>query len=291
VAALLFFLFVCSSLQAETASSETAGTVEPAPVEAEAPLPAELGAGMPREELREILERSAGSRQKTWGIRFKDTTEGSRSWMEIPWLEFFQKAGAWILRGMLVLLIAALILAAGIYAYRRRGRFRSPDLPSSVSRQNPAEAPPPLALLEEARRLYRQGLFRDAWGLCYTAALGAFKQRWGLRFPPGATEYRCLALVRRWAGQGRLGPGDVGPVGVGSMGMGSRGVEAAFAVFIRRWVAFFYGGILPPEGTLEEALAWVESLCKIPVPAEEPARVKKPVPMENPGGAAGGIHG
>jgi hypothetical protein len=230
---------------------------------------------MPREELREILERSAGSQQKTWGIRFKDTAEESPPWIEIPWMEFFQKAGAWVLRGILVLLIAALILAAGIYAYRRRGRFLPRNLPSAVSRQNPAEEPPPLALLEEARRLYRRGLFRDTWGLCYAAALGAFQQRWGLRFPPGATEYRCLALVRHWAGQGRLGPGEAEAVAL----------EAAFAVFIRRWVPYFYGGILPPEGALEEALAWVESLCKIPVP------VKKPAPVENPGGAAGGTHG
>jgi hypothetical protein len=256
---ILFFLFMYPfpSLRAETA-------------EAGAPLPPELGAGAPREELREILERSMGRRQKTWGIRFKESKRESPSQMKISWVEFFQRAGAWILRGLLVLFIAALVLAAAIYACRRRGPAL-PRGPPSLSRRESAEAPSPPALLEEARRLYRQGLFRNAWSLCYAASLGAFKLRWGLRFPPGATEYRCLALVRRWAGQGRLGPEE--PAG--------RPVEAVFAGFIRHWVAFFYGGILPPEGALEDALAWVESLCGTPAPVKKPAS----------GGGAGGNHG
>ncbi|MDR3247375.1 MAG: hypothetical protein LBT39_01190, partial [Treponema sp.] len=40
----------------------------------------------------------------------------------------------------------------------------------------------------------------------------------------------------------------------------------AFADLVGRWVAFAYGGIVPPNGAFEEALAWVTALCR---PAED----------------------
>jgi hypothetical protein len=62
----------------------------------------------------------------------------------------------------------------------------------------------------------------------------------GIRFPPGATEYRCLGLVRQKDRE--LG----GPFAAG---------------LIRPWVALAYGGSNPPEGAFEEALDWVMGLC------------------------------
>jgi hypothetical protein len=66
----------------------------------------------------------------------------------------------------------------------------------------------------------------------------------GVRFPPGATEYRCLALLRSQAG-GR-----------------NRELGGPFAAgLIRHWVALAYGGSNPPEGAFEEAVVWVNGLC------------------------------
>jgi hypothetical protein len=260
----VILLFLCPLLSADSPAPETS-------------LPPEFGAGMPAEKLREILERDMGNVRKTWSIRFKKQRERSsplgRSY--IP--EFFQKAGAWILRGFLVLAIAALILIAAIYSYRRRGRLVPLNQSSGQSPPAPSGPPPPPALLEEARRLYRQGSIREAWGCCYAASLGALGLRWGLHFPPGATEYRCLALVRRWA-RAKAGPAEeyAGPVG------------AAFAGLIRRWVDFFYGGILPPEGAFEEALSWVGSLCEKPVPAKGLAPGQAVIGQVPAGGPAAG---
>jgi hypothetical protein len=213
---------------------------------------------MPAAELEKILEQDMGGLQKTWGIRFKKQRENPPLFdINIPWLELFQMTGAHILRGFLILAIAALVLAAVIYWYRHRGPPWSPDRPSVVSLPNSAGPASPQALLEEAGRLYRQGLSREAWGRCYAASLEALRLRWGLRFPPGATEYRCLALVRL---RGARFTGPEEPY---------RGIEASFAGLIRHWVAFFYGGIVPPEGAFEEALAWVGSLCGNP--GENPA--------------------
>jgi hypothetical protein len=207
---------------------------------------------MPSAELEKILEQDMGGPQKTWGIRFKKRQENSSPLIgDIPWLNVsqLQRAGAYVLRGLLILAVAALVLAAVIYWYRHRERPWPVNRPSVVSRPNSAGPASPQALLEEASRLYRQGFLREAWGRCYAAALEALRLRWGFRFPPGATEYRCLALVRLQKAR-FTGPAEP-----------DQGLELSFAGLIRHWVAFFYGGIVPPEGAFEEALAWVGSLC------------------------------
>jgi hypothetical protein len=217
------------------------------------PLPPDVGVAMPVEILDEILEQEMEGERKTWGIRFKEGSEDTETIDSLgiapfPWANFFRVAGAVILRGVLILAIVALVLACGIFVYRRRKQpfysAQPPDTPRTV----PAPAPvsTPEFLLEEAGHSYCRGLIREAWGLCYAASLGALTRYHRIRFPPGATEYRCLALVRRYQGSRQLGP------------------ERAFAELIRHWVALAYGGIKPPGGAFEDALAWVQSLCGPP---------------------------
>jgi hypothetical protein len=218
-------------------------------------LPPELGANVPEEELEEIIGRDMGSEKKTWGIRLKNQNEEERDSTPLnfsaPWMAFFQKVAAFTLRAILVLAIAALAVFCGVYVYRHRGSLGVLPAASTLSAGPPSPPPPasPEQLLEEAGRLYRQGLIREAWGRCYAAALGALTTYRGVRFPPGATEYRCLALVRSQAGGRNRELG--GPFSAG---------------LIHHWVALAYGGSNPPEGAFEEAAAWVGSLC---VPADE----------------------
>jgi hypothetical protein len=220
---------------------------------------------MPEEELEKILEQDMGGRRKTWEVRLRNWKEDDSPlrMMEIPWIEFFHKAGSYFLRSFLILVIAGLVLAAGIYWYRHRERSRSPAQSSVVLPDS--QPPPPQALLEEAEALYRRGFLREAWGRCYAASLEALKLRWGLRFPPGATEYRCLALVRLRGARFREQAEPATEL-----------AEASFAGLIRHWVGFFYGGIVPPEGAFEEALAWIGSLCGNPGEKPAPGDPKAP---------------
>jgi hypothetical protein len=214
------------------------------------PLPPDLGMTMPVEILEEILEQEMEGERKTWGIRFKseDTdSPDSPGIAPFPWVNFFRDAGALILRGVLVLVFAALVLVCGIFVYRRRKHLlysaQPPDTHSSRTVPAPTPAPTPEFLLEEADHSYRQGLIREAWGLCYAASLEALTRYHRIRFPPGATEYRCLALYQ---------------------GSRQAGLKRAFADLIRHWVALAYGGISPPAGAFEDALAWAQSLCGPP---------------------------
>ncbi|MDR1024403.1 MAG: DUF4129 domain-containing protein [Treponema sp.] len=204
-------------------------------------LPPVVGESMPAESLQEILQSDMGGERKVWSIRSKDQDEdtGRNSFISrfssplasFPWLIFF--------RVLLILALAALALSCGIYVYRRRRLALAAKPPESlVSPQIPA----PELLLEEAGRVYRRGLVREAWALCYRASLEALARYRLIRFPPGATEYRCLALVRHH--QGGRDPGGVD----------------SFAALIRHWVALAYGGVEPPGGAFEEALAWAGSL-------------------------------
>jgi hypothetical protein len=228
-------------------------------------LPPELGKDRPAEDLERIIRRDLGTEKKTWGIRLKQPGD-SESLLDqfnlAPWVRVFQRAGALTLRAALILAFGALALAGGIYAYRRR-RAAGPsrrEAPSAVPQDTPPALAEPGGLVEEAGRLYRRALPREAWALCYAAALEALSRYRNFRFPPGATEYRCLALVR-----GRRE---------------ERQTARDFAKLIRHWVPLAYGGNPPPEGAFEESLAWVMSLCGEP-----------PGPREKPGGAEGESHG
>jgi hypothetical protein len=208
----------------------------------------DLGRGAPLESLREIFaSEDFGGVRKGWEIGLKNRREAPEpAGFTAPWLETIRRAAAFTLRLVLILGIGGLgvFFIRRLYT-RRRGKPAAPGGPKMTGRFS-AGGESPESLLEEARRLYGRGEIRRAWGCCLAALLESWAQYRALCFPPEATEYECLALVRA---------------------AGAPGEAAAFAAFVNRWAALAYGGKPPPEGGFAEALALCQSL--IPAPAGE----------------------
>jgi hypothetical protein len=89
-----------------------------------------------------------------------------------------------------------------------------------------------------AEDFFRQGQIREAWAACLSGCLGAFAQYRNLSFPVGATEYGCLALVRK----------------------AHLSEAGGFEELVNNWILFVYGGKPPVEGAFEQALEYGRSL-------------------------------
>jgi tetratricopeptide (TPR) repeat protein len=177
-----------------------------------------------------------GKEKKTWRLRFKESDETEDRKRLIPELPDFRELLGQILRIALGLALAAAVIAGAVYAYRNRSRlFPARDTRSRAVREPVMEEP--WALLEEAENKHRAGNIRAAWAYC----LRAFTAFYAICFylPDDATEYEALALVRKHSG----------------------GTEG-FALFIRHWVRFAYGGVEPKAGLFEDALASCKALLE-----------------------------
>jgi hypothetical protein len=206
---------------------------------------ADAGRGAPLESLREIFASDDfGSVRDGWEIRLKNRGEEPEpaEFNPAPWMEIFKQVFAFILRLVLILGISGLGVFVIRYLYTRRGKKAADSGGWKTSGRFYSGGESPESLLEKARRFYYRGEIRRAWGCCLAALLGAWSQHRALHFPPEATEYECLALVRA---------------------AGAPGEAAAFAANVTRWVSLAYGGRPPPDGSFEEALA----LCGSLIPA------------------------
>jgi hypothetical protein len=212
--------------------------------------PADPG-GPPLEVLEQIFASGDfGGEEEGWGIRLKKRGEEPARQEQpslniSPWVEKIRQSFAFFLRLVLVLGIGVLVFLCFRYLYRNR-RVKTALPPEGHMRGLfGAAAEDPAVLLEEARARYGRGELRRAWGLCLAALFEAWSRYRGPAFPPDATEYGCLALIRA---------------------AGAPPAETErFALVVRRWAAFAYGGRLPPPGSFEEALALCAAL--IPRPA------------------------
>ncbi|MDR2028378.1 MAG: hypothetical protein LBP93_02430 [Treponema sp.] len=202
------------------------------------------------ETLREILQSpDFGGEKEGWGIRFKEKKDPPDfpQLTPAPWLEKIKLAFAYTLRTLVILSIAAL----GVFSLHRlyslgreRGwapmKGRNPG--ENRSGQTPAGIPParknPASLLDLARDLHSQGRIREAWAACFAGAAAAYTRYRGLCFPPDATEYECLALVRS----------------SGSTGAGG------FAELVLCRIDLAYRGLSPEAGAFERALDFCRSL-------------------------------
>jgi hypothetical protein len=160
------------------------------------------------ETLRGILKSpDFGGEKEGWGIRFKEKKNPPEfpDFNKIPRLEKIKLAIAYTLRALVIMSIAALGILALHRLYRLgrekgRGPLKGLSPPEKKSIKAgamiPAARKNPASLLELARDLYSRGRIREAWAACFAGAIAAYTRRRGLFFPPDATEYDCLALVR-----------------------------------------------------------------------------------------------
>ncbi|MDR1238705.1 MAG: hypothetical protein LBK27_01195 [Treponema sp.] len=207
--------------------------------------------GPPLEALEKIFESGDfGGETTRRAIRWKNQAEDQKPAespriVSAPWMENIRQALAFSLRLVLALGIGVLVLLCIRYLYKNYRRKPPPsDDRIMEGRYNPA-GESPASLLEKARFLYDRGDIRRAWGYGIAALIESWSRYRNLAFPPDATEYGCLALVR-------------------AAGAADSAETEVFAVAITRWAAFAYGGRPPPAGSFEEALAFCGSLIPGP---------------------------
>jgi hypothetical protein len=219
----------------------------------------------PEELLAEILSsRDFGDEREGWGIRFKNRREsGAVSPYFLPaWMESIKRGFAAVFRFCLILALGGgavfLLLRLG-----KQGRELSSSLGGSARELFKPRREDPAVLLNRAELFRDQGRYRDAWALCLAGAIAAYERCRGISFPPGATEYECLALVRS-AGAGTPAAGssqDEGVRGEGSpAGAPDPGEADGFADLVLSWVSLAYGGKAPGPGAFERSLAFCRSL-------------------------------
>ncbi|MCL2093661.1 MAG: DUF4129 domain-containing protein [Treponema sp.] len=197
------------------------------------------------EALIEILSSSDfGGTRESWGIRLRHEIEEPEPLEEelVDWLMRLRQIFAHVLRYMIIL--GALVFVGFLIYWLRRsyaGSSRSKKGRGYRVHQNPlmsSESPESLFAIAEIS--FREGRIREAWAACLSGCLGAFSLYHSLSFPPHATEYGCLHLVRQ--AQGQAAP--------------------PFEDLVRSWIYFAYGERPPAQGAFERALAFGRSLLE-----------------------------
>ncbi|GHV49569.1 hypothetical protein AGMMS49579_01640 [Spirochaetia bacterium] len=204
---------------------------------------------VPLEILEDILgSKDFGGEKDGWGIRPRQQREQKPPFVfnTASWVDLIKKIFAVLLRGVLVLAIAALLFFSIIYVFRLKNRFPLPfrrRLNEQVLHTGSVSESPE-QLLEQARSFHARGELREAWAACFAAALSVWSTYRRLSFPSNATEYGCLAIVRQ---------ADAVP-------LASAAEIAGFGELVFTWAAFAYGGKIPADGYFDKALAFCESL-------------------------------
>jgi len=197
--------------------------------------PAELSK-QEQKTLDEVFESlDFGKEKATWKIQFKQSGE-EKSDTELKRRLFpnLREIIGKILRIVVGAAFVAAVLVGAVYTYRNRARL-FPGLAGKSRAQRELVPDEPRRLLEEAENLHRAGKIREAWALCFRAFAAFFAGHFPL--PAEATEYEALALARK----------------------NNMNIEG-FDFFVRRWVAFAYGGREPTAGMFEESLSVCRSL-------------------------------
>jgi hypothetical protein len=202
----------------------------------------------PEELLREILRSpDFGEKRESWGLRFKQWEyEPSLDYPPAGRIEAIKRGFAYVLRFCVIFALGGF----AVFILLRRQKFhRKPALPKNGTSRESLTPPQddPRFLLARAELCQSHGRHREAWALCFGGAIAAYNRYRGIRFPPGATEYECLSLVRSAATEASPGKGDPGEA-------------EGFAALVFCRVSQAYGGTIPDPGAFKSSLAFCRSL-------------------------------
>jgi hypothetical protein len=206
------------------------------------------------DNLEEILASADfGSEKEGWTIRRKKSRNPEKSNREpnidiIPWLKRIKEVFAFILRLILILAAAAFTGFALYRLWKSRRKGNGLYWDKGKSYIHPFLSPEsPEALFARAEDFFARGSLREAWAACLAGSIGACMRFRSLSFPPDATEYGCLELVRR------VLPAEA----------------KGFGELVRHWIFLAYGDHLPGEGAFERDLVYGRSLLA-QLPGESP---------------------
>jgi hypothetical protein len=176
----------------------------------------------------DVLSSEAfGYEKPSWKIQLKKDIDfdPDLQWRDLKFPRLKEALGIAI-RAVLVIAFLFILIWSARYFYRRR--FLAPKKTGNNIYGTAGGTDDPEELLESAGVFYREGKIREAWALCFRAFIAAFGRRWGITFPPEATEYEALKLA-----------GDK---------------NEAFPLFVSRWINFAYGGKNPGTDDFDNAL-------------------------------------
>jgi hypothetical protein len=195
----------------------------------------------PLETLRAVLDSADfGGWREGWGIRWKNKRPEQQMDVGIaPWVKIIRQVFAYVLRFVLAALIAALGVFLFIYLGKLNRSRERPGIDFSIQVLGEKTVEATGSLIKKARCFFDKGDLRLAWGFCIAALIRSWSLYRGLQFPPNATEYDCMELVRS---------AEVSPD------------AENFTAALSYWVNFAYGGRIPPGGSFETAIAFCESL-------------------------------
>jgi hypothetical protein len=201
---------------------------------------------VPLETLQKILDSpDFGSEKDSWGIRFKKQPEPNNFNFDInPAMEKLRTIFAFILRFILIMLIAALAVFLFLYARKLVNERNTAVKKSAASVLRGIPLLNPDDLLEKAAYFFEHENLRLAWGYCTAAAILSWSLYRGLAFPPNATESECADMVK-------------------SMTPDNPDEAGAFCSLINDWINFAYADRLPPAGHFEKSAAFCKSLRNV----------------------------
>jgi hypothetical protein len=218
---LIVFIFIFFPLNAFTADFETDNNV-------------------PIDKLHGILSSpDFGGEKDSWGIRFKNQQETADNFDLNPMLEKARFIFAFLLRFVIIVLIAALIVFIIFYVRKfvNNRNFNTEESTMTVLHGIPFGNPE--LILQIAVEFFEQGNIRLAWGYCTAAGILSWTVYRGFSFPPDATESECIKMVS-------------------SSFQGDEVIT--FNRLIKNWINYAYAGKLPPDGSFEEAAAFCKSM-------------------------------